>query len=182
MLKRNISVQEETYKVKLAARRERLRLKRSGMASDDDSFFGGFSSVGNKDQSLTRKFKPSLAKDKSKDNLKPAGKRESNFLFPYMDESGDMRDISGIAANDLSACDAVEISILKNIRSEKKLQRSREGDNIFDNSVMSMDEQELEEYNAAQKEIYRQTLTKLESLQQQQEVSKSSRNQSITHF
>ena len=43
VLKKNISVQEETYKAKLAARKERMRLKRSGISggSNDNSFFGG---------------------------------------------------------------------------------------------------------------------------------------------
>lgn len=42
ILKKNISVQEETYKAKLAARKERMRLQRSGISSgsNDNSFFG----------------------------------------------------------------------------------------------------------------------------------------------
>jgi hypothetical protein len=41
VLKKNISVQEENYKTKLAARKERLRQKRSMMSGDSDSFLSG---------------------------------------------------------------------------------------------------------------------------------------------
>jgi hypothetical protein len=87
----------------------------------------------------------------------------------------DINDISGIA-NDLSNMEnTLEISLFKNNRSiEPKQAPKYEDDNFFDgydNSMYTADDQEQEEYNNSQKAIYMETLTKLENLQTQQEVS-----------
>ena len=99
---------------------------------------------------------------------------KSGFLFPTDMDEDDMNDISGIA-NDMSyAENTLEISLFKNNRSiEPKQPPKYEDENFFENdsSFYAMDDQDQEEFNNQQKAIYMATLSKLDNLQKQQEVS-----------
>ena len=174
MLKKNISVQEETYKAKLAARRERMRLKRSGMSggSNDNSFFGAYQHpMTSRNLIKPRPLQNEEAKRAPLNNSPP--KKQSGIYGPATSKAGysasfvpgrsgflftaemiddeDINDISGIA-NDLSNVEnTLEISLFKNNRSnEPKVAPKYEDDNFFDgydNSLYTVDDQDQEEYN-----------------------------------
>ena len=162
-------MQEETFKSKLAARKERLRLKRSVMSggSNDDSYFGGglqhpmTSRNTLKPRGIQNEDRNRMAVLQSTSPLKknnaygPATSKagysasfvpgKSGFLFPTDMDEDDMNDISGIA-NDISyAENTLEISLFKNNRSiEPKQPPKYEDENFFenDNSFYAMDDQD----------------------------------------